>query len=322
MRSPIPDADPHDPRFFIPNIEFYITNVCNLTCTNCNRFNNHDFKGWQNWADYASIYEEWGKHIRFQRITIMGGEPLLNPSLCDWVAGINRIWGKSVQILTNGTRLNHVPGLYELLTDWSDPKYPWIKNWIGISLHNPNDREKCFDTIKKFLKGPIDYISRDDPRNENNAHTMGGDHAFVDVNGVRICVWEYDDFYTAAVQRTSAGRFVLYNNDPEEAHYHCGFARYKCHHFAKGKIYKCGPVALMPEFDEQHNIDLSDQDRALLNSYRPLTVEEFSTRGREFFDNIDNPIPQCKFCPTQSQKTMTRLFAVSKKKGATSGYDE
>ena len=319
--SPIPDEDLDDPRLFVPNIEFYINNVCNLTCSNCNRFNNHEFRGWQNWADYAHVYEQWAQHIRLQRITIMGGEPLLNPSVCDWINGINRIWKKPVQILTNGTRLNHVPGLYEQLTHWSDPKYHWIKNWIGVSLHNSNDREKCFENIKKFLKGPVDYISMDDPRNKDNAHTMGAQHAFVDSNGVRICVWEYDEFYTAAVQRTQAGRFTLFNNDPEESHSRCGFAQYKCHHFAHGKIYKCAPVALFPEFDQQHTIDLTDDDRRLLNEYRPLTAEEFPIRGKEFFDNIGRTIPQCKFCPTEKQKTMTKLLAVTKKQNSISSYD-
>jgi hypothetical protein len=28
-----------------------------------------------------------------------------------------------------------------------------------------------------------------------------------------------------------------------------------------------------------------------------LTIDEFDTRGKEFIDNIDNQIDQCKFCP-------------------------
>lgn len=39
-------------------MEFYITNVCNLTCTGCNRFNNYKFKGFQRWTE--------DKHNRLQ----------------------------------------------------------------------------------------------------------------------------------------------------------------------------------------------------------------------------------------------------------------
>lgn len=317
----IPDEDPQDPRVFIPNIEFYITNVCNLSCENCNRFNNYDFKGWQRWSDHEVEYAEWAKKIRLQRITILGGEPLLNPSICDWVDGINNLWGKPVQVLTNGTRLNHVPELYDRMTKFCDPVKPWIRNWIGVSLHNENDRARCFEEIRKFLRGDIVYYHKDDPTNVNNCHTMGADHVFWDSNGMKICVWEYNSFYSAAIQKNSIGKFSLFNNDPAEAHRLCGFAMYKCYHFINAKIYKCGPVALFPEFDEQYQFDISEADRELINSYKPLCVQEFDQKGRDFLKHIDDVIPQCKFCPTNEKNANKRLIAISKKKGATSSFD-
>jgi organic radical activating enzyme len=311
----IHDEDPGDPRIFIPNIEFYITNVCNLTCSNCNRFNDHDFKGWQRWSDYKEQYTNWAKHVRLQRITILGGEPLLNPSLLDWVDGINHLWGKPVQVLTNGTRLNQVAGLYDRLSKFSEPKYHWVKNWIGVSLHNENDRERCFDEIQKFLKGTITYYSKED----GVGHTYGATHAFVDSNGMRVCVWEYDSFYNAAVQKNDQGRFIVHNSDPELAHKYCGFAMFKCYHFIRGRLYKCGPVALFPEFDQQHQFDISDADRELMNSYQALSVDDVESRGKDFIAHIDEVIPQCKFCPVNQSNR--KIYAVSKKANATSGFE-
>ena len=315
----IPDDDSEDPRIRIPNIEFYITNVCNLTCSNCNRFNNHDFAGWQKWSDVEPLYEEWAQHVRLQRIAILGGEPLLNPTICEWVSGINRLWGKPVNLLTNGTRLNHVAGLYEAINQNPDIKNPSAKNWIGVSLHNPNDRDRCFEEIRKFLQGNITYYHKTDPANTDNAWTYGGDHAFVDSNGVRVCVWEYNAFYTSAVQRTPLGQFTLYNSDPMQAHQICGFVRFKSYHFIRGALYKCGPVALFPEFDQQNRFDINDEDRVLLNSYRPLRAHEFTERGREFLDHINDVIPQCKFCP-QQHEVISDLKAVNKKANSISGF--
>lgn len=316
MTHIIHDEDPRDPRLFIPNVEFYITNVCNLTCSNCNRFNNHDFKGWQRWDDYQEQYSKWAQHARLQRITILGGEPLLNPTILDWIDGINRLWHKPVQVLTNGTRLNHVPGLYDrLLEPGPDAKYPWATNWIGVSLHNRNDRERCFDEIRRFLRGDIQYHNQD----TDTIHLGGATHAFVDSNKVRISVWEYDSFYTAAVQKNSNGIFTLHKSDPQRAHDVCGFAMYKCYHFIKGKLYKCGPVALWPEFDEQHRFDITDEERSILNSYQPLTADDVEFRGREFLAHIDDVIPQCRFCPEKFEQT--KLMAVSKKPNSVSAYD-
>jgi hypothetical protein len=319
MSQTVQDDDPHDPRRLIPYVEFYITNVCNLTCTNCNRFNDHKFAGWQDWKQFEDQYQKWSQHVRLQRITILGGEPLLNPTICDWVTGINQIFQKPVQVLSNGTRLNHVPGLYDVINVNSDPKYPWVKNWIGLSLHNARDRSRMFDEVHGFLKGPVSYHHRSDSNNVNNCFTHGADHAFVDSNGVAVRVWEYDSFYRSAVHRNSQGRLTVYNSDPVLAHGACGFVMYKCYHFIRAKLYKCGPVALLPEFDQQHNLDISQQDRDLMNSYHALSVDEFPTQGHKFLDHIDDVIPQCKFCPVD-QINQT-LFAVSKRTGSTSTFD-
>lgn len=320
MTQIIVDNAPNDLRAFVGNVEFYITNVCNLTCSNCNRFNNYDFKGWQRWSDYEADYTEWAQKVRLQKITILGGEPFLNPTLGDWVEGINRLWDRRVQILTNGTRLNHTPGLYNRIVGWQGEN-PSVKNWIGISLHNENDLERCFDEIKKFLQGNITHYRKTDPDNIDNANTWGADHAFVDSNGMHVHVWLQDSFYLTAIHKNADNRFALYDNPPELAHKACGFVQHKCYHFIKGRLYKCGPVALFPEFDSQFNFDLSDSDRNLLNSYQPLTVQDFDTRGKDFLDHIDDVILQCKFCYVPREGYNFKLNSVSKKAGATSIYD-
>jgi hypothetical protein len=56
-------------------------------------------------------------------------------------------------------------------------------------------------------------------------------------------------------------------------------------------------VALLPELDQQLDLAINDDDRRLLNSYQPLTLENFDSYHEEFFKKLDDPIPQCKFCP-------------------------
>ena len=72
-------------RIKIPKVEFYITNICNLTCEDCNRFNNHDFKGWQAWDDFKETYQQWSQYVELDQVVILGGEPLLNPTFIDWI---------------------------------------------------------------------------------------------------------------------------------------------------------------------------------------------------------------------------------------------
>ena len=284
----------------IPKVEFYITNVCNLNCSRCNRFNDHAFKGWQKWSEYEQAYKSWSDKIQIDQIVILGGEPLLNPTICEWIAGINSIFQKEVQVLTNGIRLNKTPGLYEAIQNSSDPG---ITNWVGISVHNSNDIEWYLNEVKTFLKGKLFW---------QDSHCGGADYCVSDQNGVGVGIWLQDHFSNAAVHRLSNGRLGLYNNDPVEAHKICNFAQFKCYHFIRSKLYKCGPVALFPEFDQQFSLDLPDSDRELINSYRPLSIDEFDNRGVEFLADIDNPIPQCKFCPRDTDLTREKIVAVVK----------
>lgn len=280
-------------------IEFYITNVCNLNCDNCNRFNNHSFSGWQRWSDYKATYEQWSQYIDIHHLVLLGGEPLLNPEVIQWVRGLNSVFKKSVQILSNGTRINHVPDLYKTLSVNG--------NWLGITWHNPNTLDEFENQIKKFMKGRVDRLDPADPRNKfKDAQVV-----WIDSNNMCIPLWIQYDFYQSAIQASPDEGLTLHNSDPAKAHEVCGFAQAKNYHFIKGKLYKCGPVALFPEFDNQHRLNISPQDRDLINSYQPLTVEQCVLGGSEYFANLDMPLAQCKFCPETLPLT-SRLFSVPK----------
>lgn len=279
-------------------IEFYITNVCNLTCEGCNRFNNYSFAGWQKWTDYEAAYTKWAEYIDIDRVVILGGEPLLNPDILDWVYGINRVFKTNVQILSNGTRLNKVKGLYEALQEHG--------NWMGISWHNPNTIDEFEAEVYRFLRGKITKLEKDDPLNK-----FGADVTWMDENKVAIPLWVQYDFYDSAIQQKEDGRFTLHNSRPEIAHNSCGFAKFKNYHMIKGKLYKCGPAALFPEFDQQHKFDISAADREILHSYKPLSAADYVEHGAEFLANLDNQLAMCKFCP-ENLDYKNRLFAVSK----------
>jgi organic radical activating enzyme len=284
-------------RVKIPKIEFYITNVCNLTCSNCNRYNDFNFKGWQRWSDYADDYAQWAKYVDFEHIVILGGEPLLNPTIIEWIDGINLLWPQAfVQVLTNGVHLNKVNGLYDRLVK--------TLNWVGVSLHNENETGDIFAQVEQFLTKPLTVT------HGKETNGMGADHLYTDVNGVQVALWNQTEFSQSSLTRNAQGQLTLHDSDPLIAHGDCGFVHWKNYHLIKGKMYKCGPVALLPEFDQQYPLAISDQDRALLNSYRPLTPAELPTRLSEFLAHIDDPLEQCKFCPEQHD--YKKIWAIRK----------
>jgi hypothetical protein len=281
---------------FDEKVEFYITNVCNYTCDNCNRFNNHKFSGWQRWSDYEVIYRQWAERIELRAITILGGEPTLNPTLSEWVVGLNEIFYCDVEILTNGTRLNHVSGLYEAMTRPQPPTRP--VNHIGVSLHNIADFEMLRQNILDFLDTVVvEFGFKLDLPPPPNWQGWDSYWTVVDKNGVIVCMYLDNNFQTSAVQLNNTGRFIVHDSDPIRSHQQCGFVKFKCYHFVRGKIYKCGPAALFPEFDEQNQFDISESDRQIMNSYRPLTLDNFELYKDDWVESLKHPISQCKFCP-------------------------
>lgn len=274
-------------------IEFYITNVCNLTCDHCNRFNNYDFRGWQAWSDYEDTYRRWTDLIDLKALTIMGGEPTLNPTLVDWIYGLNRVFGIEVQVLTNGTRINKVRGLYEAILAPTPNGKP---NSIAVSLHNMADLPQLKSDIHDFLKPPI-Y------ENTHRPDLWGSDFQFSDSNGVFINVFFQNQFDTSSIISRPDGTRTLHSSEPELAHKGCTYVKFKSYHFIRGQLFKCGPAALMPEFDLQHPFDITEREREILHRYQPLTVDNFAHYHVEFIKQLQRPIEQCRFCP-QEKKTI------------------
>lgn len=318
--------------------EFYITNACNFNCSGCNRFNNYNFAGTQMWADYAGVYEKWSQLLDIKRWSIMGGEPMMNPSYLDWLQNLHRLWPNAKgSLLTNGHFLRaDNRSLYHAIQRSQG------RIVLDISLHNVNRREQVLNTVKAWLQGEIvtERIPKDlrqiagfdqnwyrsysairdtswpdcDTVDDWNllpaqvqqecqevhglspellAETRKG-WRLTDTNGVTVKINHEDFFHQDVLKSTDRHRFVLHNSDPVKAHANCSMQT--CHHFIHGKLYKCGVVGLLPELDQQFNLDITSQDRDLINSYRAADPDMPRSDLQSFIDNLNQPIAQCKFC--------------------------
>lgn len=129
----------NDGRIKLECIEIYITNECNLTCSNCNRYNNYDFRGHLDWRTSENALLTWGQRITADVITIIGGEPLTHPELAAWIGLIRRAWPEeSIMIQSNGVVRRD---------DLTSILYSTYKLGIVASLHQPG-MEK---TMRKYL---------------------------------------------------------------------------------------------------------------------------------------------------------------------------
>lgn len=318
--------------------EFYITNVCNLNCVNCNRFNNFNFTGHELWHEHVRDYELWARLIDIESIGILGGEPMLNPEFLDWVRGIATLWPNAkINIITNGTQFHRWPDLYELLEQFKG------RVTVGISEHNFPNRDNTLNNIERFLKKPFTKtIVNPDPNHVYWQQSYGNIRdpswpdcnspnefvnlpqvirdeceqvfhvslkiwqeeiyslKFVDDNNVTVRYSPSNSFYNSTViHDTATGQLRLNHSDPARAIAVC-YSK-KCHHFIQGQLYKCGPVGILPDFIQQFFVDISDADRDLINSYVPAKPTWTQQQLDPFISDLiaEVPIAQCTFCPEQ-----------------------
>lgn len=305
--------------------EIYITNVCNYSCTHCQSLNNFAFKGHQRWDEFCTEYTELSKRIDIDVIQIIGGEPTLNPDFKKWADGISTLWPTAkLQIATNGSKLDildddiyqilsrnkgtlwltcHDIELYDTMLNFArsflgeiaadfQPDEHAHDNWkVSYNSIRKESWPEC-DQIEDFVNLPEDIkkqfteIHRQNPK----LHLRTVPRMLIDVNGVEVKLDWSQTFVSSAIQIMGNQQLKMkYNSDPVQAHENCYYK--KCHQINKGKLYKCPLVSVLPDFTNQFKLEVD-------NSYVPVTGLDSDETISNFIENIDQPIPQCKFCPT------------------------
>jgi hypothetical protein len=235
-------------------------------------------------------------------------------------------------VVTNGTYLNHHREIYDIL------KQEKSRMFLELTMHGKTMQEKILNDLNNFLKPPVKkiYSSKVFPVSDWQ-HTWNrikdpswpdcptiedlfnlpeyiqkecfefhdlGHYMLIDSNGVRVLVSNQAEFVLSAVQMNDQGQLELHQSDPAKAADVC-ISKF-CHHFSRGKLYKCGVTGILPDFISQFDVKVNDQDRKLIHSYMPGDVEWSDNKMIEFLKNLTtgDPVAQCKFC-TESRDTIT-----------------
>lgn len=276
--------------------EFYITNHCNITCKNCNRFNNHKISGSADWGTYRDIYCDWSKLLNVRNIAILGGEPLLHPKLESIVTDVRQWWPASnIEITTNGLLINRLK---------PEAKQAIIDNNISVyvSIHKESWKESIIEAITNTF-GNLTLLSSDRPR---DPHASGGCDTFVSAAGNKIFL-EYTYYFRESSLIKSNEKLTLHNSNPEKAHSECDM-KYSFH-FWKGFLYKCGVMVTLPYMIEQkyNLLDITQEQQDLLKKYKPLSIEDVRNNP-ELIRQLHKHIDQCRFCPESYADFREKIF--------------
>ena len=74
-------------KFQLPFVEMQVTQVCNLSCLGCSNYADLKHTGYVKWDNGKQEISRWLERMDIGDFGIMGGEPLINPELKQWIVG-------------------------------------------------------------------------------------------------------------------------------------------------------------------------------------------------------------------------------------------
>jgi hypothetical protein len=244
-------------------LELHLADGCNLHCRGCNHFSDFLKGGLLSLEDARAQLEPWSKRIALNQLTLLGGEPALNPQLVSIIRLARQLFPTTpISVVTNGFLLNRHADLGVCLLE-SDVL-------LNVSIHSRTfSYAERFEAVARLL---------------DKWKSMG----------VSINVWESWKFWISVYRGTPPDLKPFAEGSPRTSWKACKAVSYRCAQLRNGCIWKCPLVAYLP-LVKQASPDLDSRWSEALE-YLPL--EPTATDGQilEFFSREEESV--CGLCPS------------------------
>ena len=278
----------------IPYAEIMITQVCNLSCKGCSTYSDLPHKGYTTWNKGLQEIEPWLDRVEFDHFGLMGGEPLVNPQIREWLIGIRKLMpNTTIRVPINGTLLHNHFDIVDLLNDLGNVIFK-------ITVHT---QDQVINDAIEFVMNRFKWK----PVHEFGIHRWEtGNNFKFQINHPTKFFMTFKNDYTDAEP---------YKSDPIRAFDVCH--QKLCPLLHNGRIYKCSTSGLMGDilknFDYPHYEDWKPYwDNSKNGSISP---ESTDSQILSFINNVSKPHWICKQCPTRDTITeIVHLENVSWKK--------
>lgn len=119
----------------LQNIDYHVCDICNLNCCSCNHFcplteNKEFITAEQAYKDFCFLKQFDNK---FNKLTLLGGEALLNPEIDLIITLANEIFPGRIKFITNGVDINKLISIKQILLDNKIDlvvtEYPFKEDW-------------------------------------------------------------------------------------------------------------------------------------------------------------------------------------------------
>ena len=266
----------------IPYAEAIVTQVCTLVCPGCSTYSDLDHKGYTTWEAGKQDIEPWLERVEFEHFGIMGGEPLVNPRIKDWLVGIRELMpNTTIRFPVNGTLLHKHLDIVDLLHDMGNVIFK-------ITVHTDN----------QLIEDAIDYVTN--RYKWESVHEYGCDR-LVTGNNFKFQVNRPQTFFKTF--NNDYANAAPYDSNPAEAFEQCH--QKECPLLINGRIYKCSTSGLMEGVLNRFDNPNSEEWAPYLDNSKNGSIGLDSTdeQIQQFVNNIRKPHSTCRQCPTRDSVT-------------------
>lgn len=261
-------------KFDLEFLEIMAINACNLSCKGCTTFSDLRHQGYQSWSQAQQWLKPWINRVNIQGIGFMGGEPLMNPTILEWISGIRQLMPLTqIRFVTNGLLLKKHWAVVSALEQAGNAVLK-----ITRHVHHP--------TVDSAIKQVFSY-------NKWYPVREYGIDRWISPSGMRFQISEPTQFFKTF--RGDYANMMPHNNDPVEAFDLC--VQKRCPLLHQGNLFKCGTLALTPSILKRHgNPNNSQWINYITNGVAPDCSD---TELMQFIANFGKPHSLCRQCPSK-----------------------
>jgi hypothetical protein len=247
-------------------LEMDIAHACNLHCRSCTHYSDYGLKGVVALSDGARWLGAVAKRLAPKSLHLLGGEPTLNPQLCDFIWVVRDLFPEAeVGVVSNGLLLDRHPDLWETLEK--------TKATLEISRHSLTDRP---------------YLDRFEP-------AIAAARQQAERHGVHLIIREgYSEFY--ATYRGEGPSMRPFTDGSAKKSWDVCNNKY-CMTLHQGTLWKCPPIAFLGRIADKFGLDKVEEWRPYL-AYEALDVEASMRDYAAFVTRNYAPESVCTMCPT------------------------
>jgi len=254
----------------VKNLEIHAAHSCNLSCLSCSHYSDQNHKGIISPETAEEWMEPWTHRLRTDKLSILGGEPLINKRLPEFLKICRGLWpDPKIVLTTNGF-------LAKTFGDELPRALAATETLVNISIHhNGEEYMERFNEQKHIFRRWEDTFGITVTYRQSVNPTAG-----------------ISEGWTRRYKGKGTSFRPFEDNNPRKSWVYC--AAKGCMQVFEGELWKCPAIAYLRMQCEKYGV--SEHWEPYLK-YKGLDINCSDEKLIEWLRKEEEPI--CKMCPAK-----------------------